>query len=67
MDLEELKNAVKDLTVEDRRNLAMYILGLEKDHFQRNVGSQLAEDIEGFSRAVQEAAEKVKKALNEMK
>ncbi len=67
MDLDALKNAVKDLTVDDRRKLALYILELEKDHFQKNVGSQLSEDIEGFSRAVQEAAEKVKKALNDLK
>ncbi len=63
MDLETLKDAVKNLTVDDRRKLALYILELEKDHFQKNVGSQIAEDIEGFSRAVQEAAEKVKQTL----
>ena len=63
MTLEALKDAVKDLAVEDRRKLALFILELEKDHFQKNVGTQIAEDIEGFSRAVQEAAEKVKQAL----
>jgi len=63
MDLEALKTAIKDLTVEERRKLALYILELEKDHFQANVGSQIVEDIEGFSKAVQEAAEKVKNAL----
>lgn len=63
MDLETLKDTVKNLTAEDRRKLAVYILELEKDHFQKNVGSQIIEDIEGFSRAVQEAAEKVKQTL----
>ncbi len=65
MDLEALRTAVRELSVEDRRKLALYILELEKDHFQKNVGSQLAEDVEGFSRAVQDAAEKVKKTLKD--
>ncbi len=65
MDLEGLKDAVRELAIEDRRKLALYILELEKDHFQKNVGSQLAEDLEGFSRAVQEAAEKVRKTFKE--
>jgi hypothetical protein len=63
MDLESLKTTVQSLTVEDRRKLALFILELEKDHFQKNIGSQLAEDMEDFSRTIQEAAEKVKKAL----
>jgi hypothetical protein len=63
MDLETLKDAVKDLSPENRRKLALYILELEKDQFQKNVGTQISEDIEGFSRAVQEAAEKVKQTL----
>lgn len=66
MDLELLKREIEALGAEERRKLALFILELEKDHFQKNVGSQLAEDIEGFSRAVQDAAEKVKKALKEI-
>jgi len=67
MDLESLKREVEVLGAEERRKLALFILELEKDHFQKNVGSQFAEDIEGFSRAVQDAAEKVKKALESLK
>jgi hypothetical protein len=63
MDLESLKTAIQSLSVEDRRKLALFILELEKNHFQKNVGSQLAEDMEAFSRTLQEAAEKVKRAL----
>ena len=65
MDLESLKTAVESLTVDERRKLPLFILELEKDHFQKNVGSQLADDIEGFTKAVQDAAEKVKKTLKD--
>jgi hypothetical protein len=65
MDLESLKKAIEELKPEERRKLALHILELEKDHFQKNVGSQLSEDLEGFARAVQDAAEKVKKSLKD--
>jgi hypothetical protein len=65
MDLEALKTAIKELTAEERRKLALYILELEKDHFQKNIGSQIAEDMEGFSRVIQDAAEKVRKTLKD--
>ncbi len=65
MDLEGLKNTVRDLSAEDRRKLALYILELEKDHFQKNIGSQIAEDMEGFSKVIQESAEKIKKTLKD--
>jgi len=63
MEIDELKAAIKNLTVEERRKLAYYILELEKDHLQGKLGPQIAEDIDGVSRIVQEAFEKIKKGL----
>ena len=63
MNLESLKAEIQSLAAEDRRKLVLFILELEKDHFQKNVGSQIAEDLEGFSKVVQDAAEKLKNAL----
>jgi hypothetical protein len=63
MQLEELKAEIKNLPPEERRKLALYILELEKDHFQAALGPQIAEDIDGVSRVVQEAFEKMKKGL----
>jgi len=61
MTLEEVKAAVRLLTPEDRRKVALYILELEKDHFQDNVGPQIAEDLKGFTKVVQETIDKIKK------
>ena len=62
--LEELKSAIRNLTVGDRRKIALFILELERDHVQQTVGPQLARDIDDVSRAAQEALEKLKKILN---
>ncbi|MBP1691782.1 MAG: hypothetical protein H6Q32_1134 [Bacteroidetes bacterium] len=61
MTLDEVKAAVRLLTPEDRRKVALYILELEKDHFQDNVGPQIAEDLKGFTKVVQETIDKIKK------
>jgi hypothetical protein len=63
MQLDELKTAVKTLSPEDRRKLAIYILELEKDHFRDNVGPQIAQDLEGVGKALSEAFEKIKQHL----
>lgn len=64
MELEELKTAIKSLSVQDRRKLALYILELEKEHVSRTVGPQIAKDVEDVSRVVQEALEKLRKYVN---
>jgi hypothetical protein len=61
MTVEEIKTAIKNLTVDERRKVALFILELEKDHFQGAVGPQLKEDLEGLSKVLQETLEKVKK------
>lgn len=64
MEIEELKSAIKGLSVQDRRKLALYILELEKEHVSKTVGPQIAKDVEDVSRVVQEALEKLKKYVN---
>lgn len=41
----------------------MYILELEKNHLQATLGPQIAEDIDGVSRVLQDAVEKIKKSV----
>lgn len=64
MGLEEIKAAIRGLSVEDRRKVAVYILELERDHVKENIGPQIAADLDAFSRIVQESVEKLKKVVN---
>jgi len=61
MVLDEIKEAVRNLTAEDRRKVALYILDLEKQHLQGTIGPQLVEDLNALTKVVQEAIEKIKK------
>ena len=61
MEIEELKTAVKSLTVDERRKLALYILELEKEHVQKTYGPQIVEDLDSVSKVFQEAIDKLKK------
>lgn len=63
MGIEEIKNAVKSLSTEDRRKVAVYILELERDHVQNTIGPQIAEDLEAFSKIVQDSVEKIRKMV----
>jgi hypothetical protein len=67
MQVEQIKTAIKDLPVEDRRKVALYILELEKDYFKGTIGPQIAEDLESVSKVIQDAAEKVKQHLRDKK
>jgi hypothetical protein len=58
-----VKTAVKQLPKQERRQLALFILELEKDHFQENVGPQIAEDIDGLAKSVQEAVDKIRNSI----
>jgi hypothetical protein len=64
MGIEEIKTAIKGLTSNERRKVAFYILELEKEHVQKTIGPQIAEDVEDVSRVFQEAMEKLKKFVN---
>lgn len=64
MGIEEIKTAIKGLTANERRKVALYILELEKEHLQKTIGPQIAEDVEDVSRVFQAAIEKLKKFVN---
>ena len=60
MTLDEVKAALRTLSPEDRRKALLFVLELEKDHVRDNVAPQVMEDLEGVTRAAQEAFEKMK-------
>lgn len=60
MGIEEINNAIKDLTADERRKVALYILELEKEHIQKTVGPRIAEDLNDVSKVFQGAMEKLK-------
>jgi hypothetical protein len=64
MTLEEVKSAISNLSVEERRKAALYILELEKEHVQKTIGPHIAEDLDVFSKVVQESVEKLKKLVS---
>jgi hypothetical protein len=64
MDLDDIKNAIKNLKPEERRKVALYILELEKNNLQERLGPQIAEDLEGVSKVVQDIFERIKKHVN---
>ena len=61
MGIEEIKTEIRELSVEDRRKVALYILELEKEHAKKTIGPQIAKDVEDVSKVVQEAFDKLKK------
>ncbi|HEX7573480.1 MAG TPA: hypothetical protein VF514_10320 [Bacteroidota bacterium] len=63
MGIEEIKAAIKNLSPEERRKVAVYILELERDHIQETIGPQIAEELEAFSRIVQDSVEKIRKMV----
>lgn len=65
MTLDQLKAEIQALPKEDRRKLAVFILELEKQYVQDTVGPQLREDLEGFTKAAQEAMEKISKTIRD--
>ncbi|HUL45144.1 MAG TPA: hypothetical protein VLY03_12400 [Bacteroidota bacterium] len=61
MTREEIQAAIKDLSVADRRKVALFILELEKEHAKRTIGPQIAEDVAGVTKVLEESIEKLKK------
>jgi len=60
MELNEIKVAISTLPVQERRKIAVYILELEKEHVQKNMGPQIARDVDAVSKVVQDALQKLK-------
>jgi len=67
MTTEEVKAAIKDLSVSDRRKVALYILELEKDRIKTTVGPQLEEDLDSVAKLMQNVFEKLKSAIKDGK
>jgi hypothetical protein len=65
MTVEEIKASIKDLSVADRRKVALYILELEKDRLKDTVGPQISEDIDSVSKLVQGAIDKLKNVIKD--
>ena len=65
MELGEITAAIKVLSVEDRRKVALYILDLEKEHIKGTIGPQIAEDLESVSRVIQNAAERIRQHVKD--
>lgn len=64
MQLEEIKSAIRSLPAKERRQVALYILELEKDQVQKTIGPQIAEDVEAVSKVVQDAIQRLKKFVD---
>jgi hypothetical protein len=64
MEIEEIKTAIKALTVDERRSVALYILELEKEHMKEKIGPQISKDLDDVSKVVQDAMDKLKKFVN---
>jgi VIT1/CCC1 family predicted Fe2+/Mn2+ transporter len=65
MSIDEITAAIKNLSVDERRKVALYILELEKEHIKGTIGPQIAEDLESVSKVIQGAAEKIKQHLKD--
>ena len=66
MTLEEVKVVLRDFNPEDRRKVLLYVLELEKDHVRDHVAPKLMEDLEGVTRAAEDAFEKIKERFKGM-
>jgi hypothetical protein len=64
MGIDDVKAAVRGLTVDERRSLALYILDLEKEHVQKTYGPQIVAEMENVSKVFQEGIDKLKKFVN---
>ncbi|MDL1892876.1 hypothetical protein FBQ87_08295 [Sphingobacteriales bacterium CHB3] len=64
MGIEEAKAAVKELSPEERRKIALYVLELEKEHIQKNVGPKISEELDNALGVIQDGIEKLRKYIN---
>ena len=64
MGIEEIRSAIKNLSTKERRQVALYILELEKEHVQKTIGPQIAEDVDAVSKIAQDAIQKLKKFVD---
>ena len=64
MGTEEIRSAIKNLSTKERRQVTLYILELEKEHVQKTIGPQIAEDVDAVSKIAQDAIQKLKKFVD---
>jgi hypothetical protein len=64
MGIEEIKSALKALSLSERRAIALFILELEKEHVKTTIGPQIAQDLDEVSKVVQDAILKLKAYVN---
>lgn len=64
MGIDEVKAALKTLSVDDRRKVAFYILELEKEHVQKTYGPQIVSEMENVSKVFQDTIDRLKKFVN---
>ena len=64
MELEEVKVIVKELSPEERRKIALYVLELEKEHVRKNVGPRISEELDNALGVIQDGIEKLRKYVN---
>jgi hypothetical protein len=64
MGIDDVKAGIKTLTPEERRNVALYILELEKEHVQKTYGPQIVSELENVSKIFQENIDRLKKFVN---
>jgi len=65
MGLDEVKLAIKDLSADERRKVALFILDLERQHLQGTIGPQITEDLDAFTRVVQDTVDRIKRRVKE--
>jgi len=61
MTRDEIQKEIEGLSIQDRRKVALFILELEKEHAKKTLGPQIAEDVAGVSKVLEDALEKLKK------
>ncbi len=59
METDEIKAAIKNMSVAERREVGRYILELEKEQLQ----ADLPEDLKRLSRVIQDEAERLKQVI----
>ena len=61
VEIDEIKAAIKSLTTDERRRIALYILELEKEHVQKSFVPPIVHDLENVLKVLQEAIDRFKR------
>ena len=61
VEIDEIKAAIKSLTTDERRRIALYILELEKEDVQKSFVPPIVHDLENVLKVLQEAIDRFKR------